>query len=645
MPSDLLARRGVAAWLVLVALVAPVAAAQAQGDERANAVVIDSGGRVLVGGSDGEDFLVARYGDNGVLDTSFGGTGVVTTDFGGPGGDGILDVALGLNDRLIAVGPSGSGVALARYRGDGSLDSSFGTGGKATPPFASYPEALLPLASGKLLIAGSGGEDPFLARLNANGTVDTQFGGGDGWVTFPYGDAFQGVPGGLTELAQDASGRILAAGRAFGTQGGLLVARFHPDGSLDAGFSGDGQASFRLPSPLGEGSSTMLESAFDLEPTSEGIYVAGSYEYSVPCSTDCFESRGLLLRLTGSGGLDPAFDGDGIVVTGDSYPGVGSGIWGAREVERRPRGGAYVGGNTFTTNEARFDFAVNEYGSQGKLLAHSTANFAPPTADYGGDGLYGLARRQAGGVVATGLCDPCDPPGSGENIALARFRDGGGLDTSFCVTGIVTTDLSGGQVFSSSCQEPPPPPPPPPPPSEFPGPTDPPTNYDTEYPEDSLQCGSPYETPLGSANEPAEWITRAANRAGGAMTAQVLYYIVQDHPALRVALEGTFKPVNLLKKVQQTLELVRRWQDKECRAAFITNLYYINQRAYEILSDLDGFGATSPDWGQMTREERLDDANLLIAECALSSNGQSGDCIGRQILRQATALVDTWWGL
>ena len=71
------------------------------GAAAANAVVVDSSGRIFVGGytttGTGKDFLVACYTSDGVLDTGFGSGGEVVTDFNGyderrqrpgyPGGD------------------------------------------------------------------------------------------------------------------------------------------------------------------------------------------------------------------------------------------------------------------------------------------------------------------------------------------------------------------------------------------------------------------------------------------------------------------------------------------------------------------------------------------------------------------------------
>ena len=63
----------------------------------------------------------------GALDLSFGRHGMVTTDFGGDG-DQANAVVVEADGKLVAAGSPG----MARYNPDGSLDQSFGTGGKVT---------------------------------------------------------------------------------------------------------------------------------------------------------------------------------------------------------------------------------------------------------------------------------------------------------------------------------------------------------------------------------------------------------------------------------------------------------------------------------------------------------------------------------
>ena len=172
-----LATAAVALALITAAL--PAAAAAAPGDLDPT---FGSGGKVTtdVGGSDGAqavaiqgdgkvvaaglgnfagpgtgDFALARYNPDGSLDTSFGSGGKVTTDFGGF--DAASAVAIQPDGKIIAAGRSGSGdFALARYNPDGSLDSSFGSGGKVTTDFGGFDSAfgVALQADGKIVAAG-----------------------------------------------------------------------------------------------------------------------------------------------------------------------------------------------------------------------------------------------------------------------------------------------------------------------------------------------------------------------------------------------------------------------------------------------------------------------------------------------------------
>src|SRR5215468_11669588 len=90
----------------------------------------------------GFDFALARYNTNGTLDTTFGTSGKVTTDFAGA--DDMPSepsaVALQSDGKIVVVGQTLVGgfnnFALARYNGNGTLDTSFGTSGRVTTDFA-----------------------------------------------------------------------------------------------------------------------------------------------------------------------------------------------------------------------------------------------------------------------------------------------------------------------------------------------------------------------------------------------------------------------------------------------------------------------------------------------------------------------------
>src|SRR5262245_43372278 len=147
--------------------------------------------------------------------------------------------------------PSGGGTvhdfALARLNADGSLDTSFGSGGRVTLDFGltgsnQQAAAVAVQADGKILVGGSvatngtGAWDFALARLTAAGALDPSFGTG-GLETFDFGgDDF------LTGLVlQPADGKIVLAGHSDQATAAVFVAaRLNPDGSADASFGTGG---------------------------------------------------------------------------------------------------------------------------------------------------------------------------------------------------------------------------------------------------------------------------------------------------------------------------------------------------------------------------------------------------------------------
>jgi uncharacterized delta-60 repeat protein len=120
----------------------------------------------------------------GDLDTSFDGDGIVITD-NGFNFESITEIAVQPDGKIIAVGYGSTGIVVVRYNSDGSLDSTFGTGGKAIIS-AAYPSSLSLQPDGKIVVGGakvvgttgeSSISDFFIGRLNSNGSLDTTFNG------------------------------------------------------------------------------------------------------------------------------------------------------------------------------------------------------------------------------------------------------------------------------------------------------------------------------------------------------------------------------------------------------------------------------------------------------------------------------------
>ena len=130
---------------------------------------------------------------------------------------------------------AGGAIAAA----DGALDPGFNGGapriGTAAAGLAWSTQSLrIPAvvqADGRIVVGGQSGGAMTLARFNADGTLDTTYGTG-GFVTARFAGTPASSPGtsAATALALDPAGNVLAAG--FGASQSMVVARFSPTGSL-----------------------------------------------------------------------------------------------------------------------------------------------------------------------------------------------------------------------------------------------------------------------------------------------------------------------------------------------------------------------------------------------------------------------------
>jgi uncharacterized delta-60 repeat protein len=216
------------------------------------AVALQTDGKIVVGGAIcGPGLAVIRLLSDGRLDTSFGTAGRASADVGGYGTT--FALAMQPDGKIFAVGRASApssfdpgDFAVARFNSDGSLDSSFAGNGRVRTDFGGGEDAMdvALQPDGKVVVVGGPGiyGAPWaVARYNPNGSLDPSF-DGDGKIVTDFGGGAQGAFG----VALQPDGKIVVAGWR-GEQGGpanrgVAVARYLPDGSLDASFSGDGRA-------------------------------------------------------------------------------------------------------------------------------------------------------------------------------------------------------------------------------------------------------------------------------------------------------------------------------------------------------------------------------------------------------------------
>lgn len=223
-----------------------------------HALALQADGRIVGAGQirfTGQEFDIAvlRYLSDGGADPTFGDGGLVTTDFSARA-DKANSVVVQPDGRILVAGQSlgaassSSDFALVRYKSDGSLDTTFGNGGKVLVDIHGTADVggfVALAAGGKIAVAGhslgttsnASRRDLVTAMLKADGTLDTTFADGGTFVTNFGGPS--GVIGQVgRSIAIDSSGRILLSG-TYGADFG--TARLSPLGSLDPAF-GDGGA-------------------------------------------------------------------------------------------------------------------------------------------------------------------------------------------------------------------------------------------------------------------------------------------------------------------------------------------------------------------------------------------------------------------
>ena len=216
------------------------------GEDTGYSMAIQSDGKIVVGGTNGGDFLVARFNSDGSLDNSFGTSGRVTTDFASNSDTGQV-VAVQNDGKIVLAGRAYNNVtftdyAVARYNADGSLDTTFNSTGKVMVDFGGSTDqgyGLAIQADGKILVNGftnaSGNTDNGVIRLTSSGALDTTFNSTGRVITsFGSGSDF------AFDLKVQSDGKILSSGYGSVSGSDFTVVRYNADGSLDTSYGTGG---------------------------------------------------------------------------------------------------------------------------------------------------------------------------------------------------------------------------------------------------------------------------------------------------------------------------------------------------------------------------------------------------------------------
>ena len=403
-------------------------------DSIARGVIQQPDGKLVAGGSThgGYDKVaLARYQTNGGLDASFGSGGKVATavSIANAQGQAILTQADG---NLIVAGstsqPFYAEFALVRYRPDGSLDSGFGAAGSAIVsigPYSDVANAVIEQSDGKLVAAGqryNGSNNDFaVARFLPNGALDAGFGsGGIAWIALGSGEDV------ARAVVQQADGKLVVAGNAVGgspTVSRFALVRYLANGTLDTSFGSGGQV---LLTGSGRGAAA-------LHLQNDGKLVAGGWGFD---AREVF----VLARLNADGTLDASFGSGGVVTTA-------FGTLGARALALARLDGAWLAGGYAFTASGNDSFALARYDASGLLDVGFGAGGQVTTALSSGlDEVNALATQPDAKVIAAGKT--CSATGC--DFALARYLPDGALDPDFAAGGTAVTAISVKDDFATS---------------------------------------------------------------------------------------------------------------------------------------------------------------------------------------------------
>jgi uncharacterized delta-60 repeat protein len=403
----------------------------------------------------------------GALDITFGNGGKTTGTFDNVNANISSGAATALQSdgKIIVAGQvsfsaSNNFCGIARYNANGSIDASFGNGGRVSTDVNTkhYSElkAVAIQADGKIVVAGNTTNllgtnlDFTVIRYKTNGNLDSTF-GTNGVVTLDFGNSDDFA----RSIAIQNDGKIIVGGDAkVSGNVDFAAARLNTNGTLDNGFGLNGKINIDFESNYDQADAMLLQP--------DGKILLGGF-YTV--STNTHFAFGLV-RLTSAGVLDANFGTNGkakldfsnsnhaihalalqtdgrIVAAGEGPANLyvvtlnangtydtnfgNFGIFNNPSTHRskalliQPNGQIIVGGIKY--NGSNDDFYLNRLESNGAVDV-TFGSSGEVATDFNGkyDGLYGMFFQPNGKIVAVGKAD--QSTGLLLDFALARYETG-----------------------------------------------------------------------------------------------------------------------------------------------------------------------------------------------------------------------------
>jgi len=282
-------------------------------------------------------------------DNSFGDHGIVMNGF--VYGSSIRAITMQKDLKIIAAGNNGHYFVVARYKPDGTLDSSFGSDGAVetlVPGLVPSANVVAVQKDGKIVVAGSANSNSsiaFVARFLSDGTPDPSF-GMYGLIYPAIGVESDGISGMVLQDDQ----KILICGQSKASPTASLsfsVFRLNPDGRPDSSFGVNG-AVFIDFTKDGFSGATGIKLQFG-----NRILLAGTAGYS---GEDI-----ALARLNSDGSLDSSFGKGGKVMQDFGAREIGTTV--GLDSDNKIIVGGYQTSNSYLNN----NLLVCKFKPNGKL--------------------------------------------------------------------------------------------------------------------------------------------------------------------------------------------------------------------------------------------------------------------------------------
>ena len=380
-----------------------------------NSVFVESSGAIQAV----SQFSLYDFTSAGALNTSFGsgGSGFVALALTNP-----TQSLFQPDGKILLAGetpttPGNDAASLVRINPDGSLDTTFGSGGHALfgPGYAQLSDAgALSLQSNGKIILGVGNADSAQSplstdfdptRLNANGTADASFGvdgTAPGRPLFATGDALAELPNDQTLVA----GEIIVGG-----VDAIYLRRYNADGSVDSTFApglgyGGTSGYVFIPTPVQPFNEASIAKRITLDSTGRILLAITNYG---------------ILRLTSAGKLDTTFGKNGVAA-----------ITSFDDFALAPNGQILVTSGTDSITRLTTNGIVDAtFGSGGSVTVPTSSG--PIAIQPDEKILVGGSMTVAGdGFEGTSTND----------LAVTRLNINGTIDTTFGIDGTSTADYN-----------------------------------------------------------------------------------------------------------------------------------------------------------------------------------------------------------